>query len=145
MPLGELNPIEATWLVISFVGLVFAAINLADARSDVTAARMVFNYRRTTRLALAAGRVHRNWVRVAVFVGWTLLGILFGFFEVPRILGTAGLAVLIIGAAGQAYTGYQEARERREIAKLLAEDVATDVKVEHDASVAEAEHSMGEQ
>jgi hypothetical protein len=126
--IAELTPVEAAWLVISVVGLIFAVINLVSAKGDLTASHLVRNYRRPTRLVLAAGAVHRNWVRVGVFAWWTLLGIMFGFFDlsaanVPRIGGLLGL---VVTAAGMAWTGFHETRERHEVAALLAEDIAED-------------------
>jgi hypothetical protein len=140
--LAELSIIELAWLIIATVGLVFAVLNLASARSDLVAARLVLNYRRDTRLVLASGAVQRNWIRVGVFAWWVLLGIGFGFFDLPDIPRIGGLLGLVGTAAGLAYTGIHEANERREVANLLAGDVADDLAEEHQVEMKDANDSL---
>jgi hypothetical protein len=123
---AEMSPIEAVWLLISVIGLIFGIVNLRSAYSDQAAARLVKNYRHETRLLLAAGAIQRTWVRVGVFAWWTLLGIGFGFFDLPDVPRVGGLLGLIVTAAGLAANGIQEARERGEVAEMLADDIKED-------------------
>jgi hypothetical protein len=116
--------LEAVWLVIAAVGLWFSVVNLQAARGDLKAARLVHNFRRTTRLVIAEGALVRNRIRVGIFVWWLLLGIGFGFFELPEAPRIAGLLGLLATAAGLAFTGIQEVHERGEVAELLGDDQA---------------------
>ena len=139
MSLDNLTLTTGGWLVVSVIALFFHILNLQAARSDVRASNLVQNYRRPTRLVIANGAVHRNWVKVGVFTWWTFLGVLFGLFDPPRLIGFAGLMGLVVTAAAMGYIGFHETRERSVMADLLADDIAIDVLEGHDADVAEAE------
>lgn len=141
MSLDNLTPITGAWLIIAIVALAFAVLNLSSSRADVRASIRVQNYRRPTRLLIATGAVHRNWVKVGVFGWWTFLGLLFGLFEPPPLLGLSGVLGLVVTAAGLAYTGFHETRERAIMADLLADDIAVDVLEDHDAEVADAKRT----
>lgn len=141
MSFDNLTIITGSWLVIAIVALFFSVLNLASSRADVRASLRVKNYRRPTRLLIATGAVHRNWIKVGVFVWWTFLGLLFGLFEPPPLIGLSGTLGLIVTAAGLAYTGYHETRERATMADLLADDIAIDVREGHDADVADAQRT----
>lgn len=141
MSLDNLTPITGAWLIIAIVALVFSVLNLAASRADVRASIRVQNYRRPTRLLIATGAVHRNWVKVGVFSWWTFLGLLFGLFDPPTIIGLSGVLGLVVTAAGLAYTGYHETRERAIMADLLADDIAVDVLDKHDTDVADAKRT----
>ena len=139
MSLDHLTPITGAWLIVSILALFFAILNLQASRHDVKASILVKNYRRPTRLLIATGAVHRNWIKVLVFVWWVLLGVLFGLFDPPPLLGLAGLLGLVATALANAYIGYHETNERATMAELLADDIATDVLGEHDEDIASAE------
>lgn len=143
MSLDNLTPITGSWLLVAIVALFFALLNLQASRADVRASIQVKNYRRPTRLLIATGAVHRNWVKVGVFAWWTFLGLLFGLFDPPRLLGAAGLMGLVVTAVGLAYTGYHETRERAVMAELLADDIAIDVLEAHESDVADAQDQSG--
>lgn len=132
MSLDNLSPTTGSWLFVSLLALFFAVLNLQASRADVRASILVRNYRRPTRLLIATGAVHRNWIKVAVFAWWAFLGVLFGLFDPPELLGVAGLLGLVGTALGMAYIGFHETRERSVMADLLADDIADDV--EGDAS-----------
>lgn len=139
MSLDHLTPVTGSWLVISIVALFYSILNLASSQADVRASILVRNYRRPTRLLIATGAVHRNWIKVAVFAWWTFLGVLFGLFDPPEVIGLAGTLGLVGTALGLAYVGIHETRERQLMAELLADDIAEDVLGDHDADVAKAE------
>ena len=141
MSLDNLSAIDGAWLFVSILALAFSILNLASSRADVRASMRVKNYRRPTRLLIATGAVHRNWVKVGVFAWWTFLGLLFGLFDVPPVLGLGGVLGLVVTAAGLAYTGFHETRERSVMADLLADDIAVDVLEGHDAEVADAQRT----
>ena len=141
MTLDNLTPTTAAWLVVAIVALFFAILNLQASRADVRASIRVKNYRRPTRLLIATGAVHRNWIKVFVFSWWVLLGLVFGLFDPPQPVGFAGLLGLIVTAAGLAYIGFHETRERSVMADLLADDIAVDVLEGHEAEVADAQRT----
>lgn len=114
-----MNLITLAWLLASLFGLVFWIINLRVALDDQKAARLIVNFRREARMIVVNGAVFRNRIRVAVFAWWSLLGIAFGFFKLPQILGLAGVLGLIATVLGLSVTGYQEARERRRLDAIL--------------------------
>lgn len=139
MSTDHLTPTTATWLVFALLGLFFAILNLQSSRHDVRATILVKNYRRPTRLLIATGAVHRNWIKLLVFAWWVFLGVLFGFFDPPEVVGLGAVLGLIGTVLGMAYVGYHEGNERRVLAELLADDIADDVLTDHDATVDLAE------
>lgn len=141
MNLDNLTPTIGGWLAVSLAALFFSALNLQVSLGDLRAAKLVKNYRQPTRMLIARGAVHRNWVKVGVFGWWTFLGLLFGLFDPPEVLGLAGFMGLIVTAGAMAYIGYHETRERHSTADLLADDIADDLRDgqdEHDADIAQA-------
>jgi hypothetical protein len=132
-----MNFITLSWLIVSFVALAFAILNLQASRDDVKASILVKNYRRPTRLLIATGAVHRNWIKVIVFLWWTFLGILYGFFDPPAIVGLSGLLGLVVTAAGLAYIGFHETHERATMAELLADDILDDIKIQHESAISD--------
>ena len=145
MSLDNLTPITGSWLIVSLIALFFSILNLQASRADVKASILVKNYRRPTRLLIATGAVHRNWIKVAVFLWWSLLGVLFGLFDPPTIIGLSGLLGLVATALANAYIGYHETNERSVMADLLAEDIAEDVLDEHNEAVAASEQTQLDQ
>lgn len=144
MSLDNLTPITGSWLVVSLIALFFSILNLQASRADVKASILVKNYRRPTRLLIATGAVHRNWIKVLVFVWWSMLGVLFGLFDPPRVIGLGGLLGLVATALANAYIGYHETNERSTMADLLADDIAEDVLDEHNEAVAASEQVQSE-
>lgn len=134
----QLTAIELIWLLVSLAGLGYAYKNLRTAKGDVQASLLIENFRRETRLTMARGVVFRQRIEVAVFAWWVLLGIAFGFFELPPILGLAGVLGLIGTASLLAFSGFHEARWRERMADLLSADQAEKVLTDHAEELAEA-------
>lgn len=124
MTLSHLTPITLIWLIAALLGLYFAVANLRESLLDRKDAALIANGQRQARMVVTNGYVFRNWVRVAIFAWWTLLGIGYGFFDLsdlPRLAGTLGL---IATAFGWTAIGAQESAERRELAALVTEAMA---------------------
>lgn len=118
--IGTLSVIEAWWLLISLVGLVYSYLVLRRSYADRRATREAVNGGTAARQLVADGVVFRARARFWVFVSWSLLGIGFGFFDLPEIPRLAGVLGLLGTAAVYAVTAIQESREQRALDELLA-------------------------
>lgn len=123
---ANLNPVELVWLIVAAVGLFFATTNLRQSELDRDRAEDVRNGLRDARIVVAAGYVYRNRIRVAIFVWWVFLGVLFGFFDPPDVPRIAGLLGLIATALGFALVGAQESVERRALAAIISRQRTVD-------------------
>lgn len=118
----NLSLVEAVWLVSAVLGLAFGWVNLRQSKADAEEAERVKNGLRDARMIVASGFVFRNWVRVIIFGWWTLLGVGFGFFNLPDIPRIGGLLGLMATAVGWTLIGVQETAERRELTNVIAKN-----------------------
>lgn len=116
----HLTPATATWLIAALVGLYFAVHNLDSALADREAARKVRNGLYAARMVVTQGSVFRNIVWVAIFVWWTLLGVVFAFFDAESFpLRGGGALGLVVTVIGWSVIGAQEVTERRQLDALV--------------------------
>lgn len=121
---ANLTPVEAVWLLAALLALLFAAINLHHSRRDKRASLAVYNGMRASRIVVADGYMFRAHVRIAIFSWWTLLGVAYGFFEMPDAPKLAGTLGLVATAYAWSIIGIQEEAERRTLDGLIARATA---------------------
>lgn len=117
-----ISPITGLWLVASSSALVLTIKLLRDHIRDRDANdESVANGLKAARVVVIDGLVFRARVRVLIFAWWTLLGLLFGMFEMlPETpLRLAGLLGLIATAFGWSAIGLQEAHERKVLDEII--------------------------
>lgn len=118
----NLTIIGIVWIIAQSVGLGFGIWALQDAMRDRQVAADWTNGRQQARLIIATGQVRRASARVAFFVLWLALGILFGFFEIEEqiVRSLLFIGVLLSTDALQISIGVLDRAERFKLLGVVA-------------------------